>query len=140
MRGIPYYLMQQPLKIPTDRSFGFTFAVVFALVGAWLLWRGSRWGVPVLGVGGAFALIAVSIPGLLHPFNVVWMKFGFLLGKVVTPIVMGLIFFLMFAPVGLYFRMIRRDALLRSFERDKTSYWIERTPPGPDGKTLPRQF
>jgi predicted membrane metal-binding protein len=132
--------MQQPLKLPTDRSFGFTFAVVFALVGGWLLWRASRWGLSVLGVAGAFALVAIVVPRILHPLNVVWMKFGFLLGKIVTPIVMGLIFFLIFTPVALYFRLINRDALLRSFERDKASYWVNRTPPGPDGKTLPRQF
>jgi hypothetical protein len=68
------------------------------------------------------------------------MHFGLLLNKVVSPVVMGVIFFVIFAPVGIFFRLTGRDALRRSFERDLTTYWIDRKPPGPDGKTLPRQF
>lgn len=132
--------MSKVLKIPTDRSFGFTFAAVFALLGAWLTWRANRFGVPVLGAAAAFALIAIAIPRILHPLNVGWMHFGMLLSKIVSPIVLGVIFFVLFVPVGLFFRLTGRDILRRSFERDRPSYWIDRTPPGPDGKSFPRQF
>jgi predicted membrane metal-binding protein len=132
--------MKTPPKIPTDRSFGLTFAVVFTLVGAWLLWKGNRLAVPSFGVAAVFALLAFTVARVLHPLNVVWMHFGLLLNKIVSPVVMGVIFFLVFAPVGIFFRLTGRDALRRTFERDLPSYWIDRSPPGPDGKTLPRQF
>jgi hypothetical protein len=132
--------MKGPLKLPTDRSFGFTFAVVFALLGGWLLWKASPWGIYALGASAAFAVLAVVVPKILHPLNVVWMRFAALLNMVVTPIVMGVIYFGIFTPVALVFRIKGRDALRRSFERDGATYWIDRTPPGPDGQTLPRQF
>ena len=132
--------MDRSLKIPTDRSFGFTFAVVFTLIGGWMVWRANRFGLPFLGTAAAFALMALAVPRVLHPLNVAWMHFGLLLNRIVSPIVMGLIFFGIFTPVALLFRLKGRDALRRSFERGLGSYWIDRTPPGPDGKTLPRQF
>ena len=133
--------MSQALKIPSNRSFGFTFAGVFAVVGAWMIWRANRLGLPALGVSALFAIIAVTLPRILHPLNVAWMHFGLLLSKIVSPIVLGAIFFVLFTPVGLLFRVIKRDALHRAFDRDQRSYWIDRSPPGPDGKTsFPRQF
>lgn len=132
--------MTKGIKLPTDRSFGFTFAVVFALIGGWLTWKAHRFGVGFLAAAGLFALIAIVAPKLLHGLNVVWMRFGALLNQVVSPIIMGVIFFGVFAPVGLLFRLRGRDALRRKFEPESTSYWIPRDPPGPDGKSLPRQF
>jgi Saxitoxin biosynthesis operon protein SxtJ len=132
--------MRLKTKIPTDRSFGCTFAVVFGLLGAWLLWRSNRFAVPVLGLGGLFAVAAVTIPRILHPLNVAWMHLGLLLNRVVSPIVLGAIFLLVFVPVGLWFRISGRDALHRSFDRDLRSYWIDRVPPGPTRSNFPRQF
>ena len=133
--------MSNALKLPSNRSFGFTFAGVFAVVGAWMIWRANRLGLPALGVSALFAVVAVALPRILHPLNVAWMHFGLLLSKIVSPIVLGAIFFVLFTPVGLLFRVIKRDALHRAFERDRRSYWIDRSPPGPDGKTsFPRQF
>jgi predicted membrane metal-binding protein len=132
--------MKKGLKLPSDRSFGFTFAVVFALVGGWLFWKGSRFGVWFLGASTLFALVAVVVPRVLHGLNIVWMRFGWLLNQIVSPIVMGVIFFGIFAPVGLFLRLKGRDSLRRKYEPGAKSYWIARDPPGPDGKTLPRQF
>ena len=132
--------MDRPLKIPSDRSFGFTFAVVFTLIGGSLLWRANRFGVLLLAAAAAFALVAVAVPRVLHPLNVAWMHVGLLLNRIVNPIVMAVVFFGMFTPIALFFRLRGRDALRRSFERRLASYWIDRTPPGPEGNTLPRQF
>jgi hypothetical protein len=129
---------QPPL--PTDRSFGFTFGVVFGLLGAWLAWRGSAYALPSVVAAAAFAIVAVVRPMLLYWPKVVWMRFGALLNKVVSPIILGAIFFVVFTPVALYFRLTGRDALRRRFDRDAKSYWIERVPPGPEGKTFERQF
>ena len=132
--------MKTPVKLPSDRSFGFTIAIALSLLGGWLWWKASRWGLPLLGVGAAFALFATVLPRLLRPLNIAWMWFGALLNMIVSPVIMGLIFFLVFTPVSLFFRLKGRDALNRRFDRGLTSYWLNRTPPGPDGATLPRQF
>jgi predicted membrane metal-binding protein len=128
------------LKVPSDRSFGFTFAVVFGLIGSWLWWRASKAGPPFIAAGAVFALVAIVIPRILHPLNVVWMRFGLLLNKIVSPLILGVVFFVVFAPVGLFFRLIRRDALHRSFDSKRASYWNDRTPPGPAGESFPLQF
>ena len=132
--------MKTPVKLPSDRSFGFTFAVVFSLLGGWLWWKASRYGLPLVGVGAAFALVAMLLPRVLRPLNIAWMWFGALLNMIVSPVIMGLIFFLVFTPVSLFFRLTGRDALRRRFDRALPSYWLNRTPPGPDGASLPRQF
>jgi hypothetical protein len=128
------------LLLPTDRSFGLTFAVVFALAGGWLLWRGNDYAVVALALAGAFLLAALAFPKVLHPLNVAWMYLGYLLNKVVSPIVMGAIFFGLITPVAVAMRLRGRDALRRRYEPAGRSYWIERDPPGPDGSTFPRQF
>lgn len=130
----------QKIKIPTDRNFGFTFAVVFGLAGSWLWWKKSQYGLHVLGAGAVFALLAAIFPKILHPLNIVWMQLGRLLNMIVSPIVLGVIFFLVFTPVALWFRLIRRDALNRKFDRASASYWFHRTPPGPDAESFPQQF
>lgn len=132
--------MKTPVKLPSDRSFGFTFAVVFALLGGWLWWKSSRWGLPFIGIGAGFALIALLFARILRPLNVAWMHFGALLNMIVSPIIMGLIYFVVFTPFSLFFRLTGRDALRRRFDRALPSYWLNRDPPGPDGATLPRQF
>ncbi len=132
--------MKTPVKLPTDRSFGFTFAVVFLLAGGWLWWKASRFGLPLLGVSAGFALIALTVPRILRPLNVVWMYFGALLNLIVSPIIMGVIYFGVFTPVALFFKLTKRDALHRAFDSKRPSYWVDRTPPGPDGASLPRQF
>ena len=132
--------MSQRIKVPTDRSFGFTFAVIFALVGTWFAWNASRWGVPLLAAAAVFALAAALIPKSLHPLNVLWMRFGLFLNMIVSPIVLGAIFFGFLTPVALFFRLRGRDVLYRSFEKQRSSYWFDRDPPGPDASSFPRQF
>lgn len=132
--------MERPIRIPTDRSFGLTFAVVFGLIGAWLLWDSSRFAFVSLAAAAIFALLAFIAPRVLHPLNVAWMYLGLALNRVVSPLVMGVVFFAVFTPVALVLRAKGRDALRRGFERNLATYWIDRIPPGPDGKTLPRQF
>ena len=132
--------MSKDLKLPTDRSFGFTIAGALAVIGAVLMWRSHRFGVPFLGVAAAFALAALTVPRILRPLNVVWMYFGMLLNKIVSPLILGLIFFVLFTPVSLLFRVMGRDVLRRKYEPKSRSYWIDRSPPGPGGDSFPRQF
>jgi saxitoxin biosynthesis operon SxtJ-like protein len=113
------------------RDFGLTTgAIVAGLFGAFFPWVLERaypiWPWIVLGVLGCWALIA---PDSLRPVYRGWMKVGLLLSKVTTPIVMGAIFFLIIVPVGLIMRVMKRDPMRRSFQRDMASYRIESEQP-----------
>ena len=82
------------VKTSSDRGFGIVFCIVFLLIGLWPLIGGGAprwWG---LGVAGAFLAAAFLCPGILRPFNRLWTAFGLLLHKVVNPLVMGMLFFL----------------------------------------------
>lgn len=131
---------QPQIALPSDRSFGLTFAVVSAIGGAWMIWKGrSYWSVPVV-VAAFFLLASFAFPRLLHPLNIGWMWIGHLLNRVVSPIVMGVIFFALFTPVAAIMRLRGRDVLHRKFDAARESYWIRRDPPGPEGSTFPRQY
>jgi hypothetical protein len=130
----------EEIKGPSDRSFGIVFVVVFAVIGAWPLFHGR----PVRGwallVSTALALVSAVRPGLLHPANVVWMRFGLLLSKVMNPVVTGLVFYAVVTPIGLLMRLFGKDPLRLRREPRAATYWIERQPPGPKPETMSHQF
>ena len=132
----------QTPPLPSERSFGLTMAVVFGLLGGWLGWRGSL-SAPVIGILGAallFLLAALLFPRPLRPLNIAWMRFGLLLNRIVSPIVMGVLFFVLLSPIALLMRWRGRDALHRRFDPSRSSYWTDRDPPGPEGSSFPRQY
>jgi predicted membrane metal-binding protein len=129
-----------PIDLPSDRSFGLLFAVVSALVGAWMLWRGNRFVNVAFGLAALFLIAALAYPRILRPLNIAWMYLGLLLNRVVSPIVMGVIYFGLFTPIATVMRLRGRDVLRRRFDPALDSYWINRDPPGPDGSSFPRQF
>ena len=94
------------------------------------------------GYAGHRALVAFALvrPSMLHPLNVAWMKLGLLLGRVVTPIVMLLVFVVAVLPTGLVVRAMGKDLLLLKRAPTKSSYWIRRDPPGPPPESLKDQF
>lgn len=130
--------------LPSDRSFGLTFAAVFGIVTGLALWRGwlenDLWKY-TLGIALALLLVSLTVPGILSPFNRIWMAFGALLHKVVSPVILGLIYFVVISPVALFFKLTGRDELRRKYDSGAKTYWIKREPPGPDGpSSFPRQF
>jgi hypothetical protein len=110
--------------MPSDRKFGWTFAVLFFLAGAFA----HPW---MMAVGALLAVITMTRAHWLAPLKVAWMRFGELLNKIVSPVVMGVIFFVVFTPVALFMRVTGRDALARRYEPAAPSYWKRRDPPGP---------
>ena len=125
----------------SNRSFGNTFAGVFALVALWPVIFGDgavRSWAAVLAAG--FALVAWWHPALLAPWNRAWLRLGLALGRFVSPIAMGIVFYLTVLPVGLLLKVLRKDPLRLRLQRDAASYWIERKPPGPDPKAMDQQF
>ncbi len=110
--------------LPSDRKFGWTFAALFFVVGAFA----HPW---MMAVGAALAIITLARAHWLAPIKAAWMKFGELLNKIVSPVVMAAIFFVVFTPVAVFMRLIGRDALARRYEPASPSYWKPRDPPGP---------
>jgi predicted membrane metal-binding protein len=124
----------------SDRSFGFVFAAVFAIVGAWPLLDGQWPRFWPLVVAGLFVLVATFAPWFLRPLNAVWIRLGVLLHRVVTPVVMGIVFFLVVVPTALIMRALGKDSLRLRLDQDAETYWIKREPPGPAPQTMTRQF
>ena len=93
-----------------------------------------------LAIAAAVLGVALFAPHLLRPFNRLWFRFGMLLHKVVTPVLMGVVFFLTVVPTGLIFRLFGKDLLRLRCDNDAETYWIDREPRGPEPDTMPNQF
>ena len=129
-----------PVKSSSDRSFGIVFTVFFAIVGLLPLLHAHGIRLWALTLSAVFLLLALLIPSVLAPLNRFWTKFGMLLHHIVSPIALGILFFLVVTPIGLIMRALGKDPLRLRFDRSAASYWIERTPPGPDADSLKNQF
>ncbi len=130
--------MSPPL--PPDRHFGYLFTVVFAALAVMSYFRGGH-GYPWLaGAAGTVAAVTLARPSWLRPFNALWMRFAGLLHHVVSPVILGVIFFLVITPVGMVQRIAGRNEMRRNFEPGSESYWIIREPPGPPPESLRNQF
>ena len=126
--------------LPSNRSFGLLFVVVFALAASWAWWKGSAslsWWIAAMALTLGVTFVA---PRLLTPLNRAWMKLAELLHRVVSPLVLGFLFFAVVTPFGLIRRWLGGDPLVRKFEPERQTYWIERSPPGPPPDSFPHQF
>jgi predicted membrane metal-binding protein len=124
----------------SERGFAIVFAVVFVLVGLWPLLSGGLVRAWALLIAAAFLLAGFAAPGILAPLNRLWFRFGMALGRIVSPVVMGILFFGTVMPTGLLMRLFRKDLLRLRFDPAAESYWIPRDPPGPSAESLKQQF
>jgi len=124
------------VKISSNRSFGIVFFIVFLLIALYPLIYGGEIRIWSLVVSIIFLILGLLNSKILAPFNKIWFKFGILLGKIVSPLIMGIIFFLVVTPIGLTMRLIGKDLLNLRYNKNK-SYWIEKN--GPKSK-MKNQF
>jgi hypothetical protein len=124
----------------SDRSFGIVMAAAFAVLSLISLWYGGRIWPWTGGLAALFLAAALFYPAALNPLNRAWHRFGLLLHRVVTPVVMGLLFFGAVLPTGLVMRALGRDLLRLKRQPDADSYWIVRSPPGPAPETMKDPF
>jgi predicted membrane metal-binding protein len=117
------------VKIGSDRNFGFFFAAVFLIVGLWPLMDSGlvRWW--SLGLAAALVFLIMFWTAPIRPLNVAWFKFGLLLGRVIAPVVMAVLFILVVFPTGLIMRALGKDLLRKKMDRNTPSYWITREEP-----------
>ncbi len=116
------------------------FAVVFLLIALARFWHGTHtwplYAVIALGFAGA----GLFRPALLAPLNRIWARLGLLLGKIVSPIVLGGLFFLVIAPAAMILRWMGKDLLNLRREPKAATYWLVRDPPGPAPESINDQF
>ena len=124
------------IKIGSNRGFGIVFFIVFLLISLFPIIKGNDIRIWSLIVSLIFLLLGVMNSTVLSPLNKLWFKFGLLLGKFISPIVMGFVFFLVVTPIGLLMKLLGKD-LLNLKKKNVETYWIEKT--GPKSK-MKNQF
>ena len=110
----------------SNRSFGFLFFVVFLIIGLWPLKNGGNINSYFLIASAIFFILGLINAKILSPLNKMWIKFGEILGIVIAPIVMAIVYFIFLTPVSLIVRVLGKDLLGLKFLKEKKSYWIKR--------------
>jgi len=111
--------------LPTNRNFGIVFTVVFLIISFWPLLKNGDIRYWSLIISFIFFVLALMNSKILTPLNKVWMKFGLILGKIVSPLVMGLIFFFVVTPTGIIMRLLGKD-ILNLKKNSKNTYWLKK--------------
>ena len=128
------------IKVPSERNFGFVFFIVFTLIGLFPKLHGEH--VRGWAIMGAifFGVSAILAPKLLAPLNRLWARIGQILHHFVSPIALGLIFYLTVLPTGFLLRIFGKDPLKLRIDRAANSYWVKREPQSPSAESLNNQF
>ena len=124
------------IKVGSNRSFGIVFFIVFFLIATYPLLSEGDLRLWSLFISIIFLILGILNSKILSPLNKIWFKFGIFLGKIVSPLVMGLIFFVVVTPIGILMRFLNKDLLNLKFNKSST-YWIEKN--GPKSK-MKNQF
>ena len=113
------------IKRSSNKSFGIVFCIVFLLIGIWPILNNESHRFWALVISLVFLILGLTNSKLLTPFNILWFKLGILLGKIVSPVVMGIIFFFVVTPTAILMRLFKKDLLNLKFNKNY-SYWIEK--------------
>ena len=124
------------IKISSNRSFGIVFFIVFLLIALYPLLKGNDLRIWSLLISFIFLALGLINSKILTPLNKLWFKFGLLLGKFISPLIMGIIFFIVVTPIGIIMRLLKKDLLNLKYNKKET-YWIDKS--GPKSK-MKNQF
>ena len=125
------------IKISSNRNFGLVFFIVFLIVSTWPLTNEEPVRIWSAIISLAFLILGLMNSKLLTPLNKLWFKFGMILGAIVAPVVMGVVFFLVITPTGFFMKIIGKDLLKKRYDKKKETYWIKRDKPV---GTMKKQF
>ena len=114
-------------KNDTNKGFGILFFIVFVLIGIWPLFSAEPLRLWSVIVASLFLILGLINSRILTPLKILWIKFGELLGKIIAPIVMSIVFFVIITPIGLFLKAIGKDVLNLKLDKKIKSYWIEKT-------------
>ena len=124
------------IKISSNRSFGIVFFIVFLLIALYPLLKGNDLRIWSLIISFIFLILGLINSKILSPLNRLWFKFGLLLGRFISPLIMGIIFFVVVTPIGIMMRLLKKDLLNLKYNKKET-YWIDKS--GPKSK-MKNQF
>ena len=113
-------------KMSSNRSFGLLFSFVFLIISLWPLLNEAPVRIWSIVIAIIFLILGLVNSKLLTPLNILWYKFGFFLGSIVAPIIMGFVFYLVVTPTGFFMKIRNKDLLNMKFDNKKKSYWINR--------------
>ena len=116
------------IKISSNKNFGLVFFIVFILIAFYPLVKGGEFRIWSVVISTIFLVLGLLNSKYLTPLNKIWFKFGIFLGKIISPLVMGIIFFFVVTPISILMKILRKDLLNLDYNNDK-SYWIKKTEP-----------
>ena len=117
--------MQEKIKLPSNRNFGIVFSIVFLIIAIWPILNQNEIRIWSIIISLIFLILGLINSKFLSPLNKAWFKFGLILGGVIAPIVMGIVFFLVVTPTGLIMKALGKDIL--GLKRNKNNtYWLEK--------------
>ena len=125
------------IKISSNRSFGIVFFIVFLFIALYPITYGEDIRIWSLIISFIFIILGLLNSKILTPLNKLWFQFGVILGKIISPIIMGIIFFLVVTPIGLIMKVLGKDLLSLKYNKKDNTYWIEKN--GPKSK-MKNQF
>tara|TARA_B100002003_G_scaffold244371_1_gene270350 strand:+ start:105 stop:500 length:396 start_codon:yes stop_codon:yes gene_type:complete len=120
-------LHESKIRIGSNRNFGLVFFFVFLIVSLLPLLKEEPFRIWSIVISIIFLILGLMNSKLLTPLNKLWFKFGLFLGSIVSPIVMGIVFFLVITPIGFVMKIMGKDLLNKKKDNDKKSYWINRS-------------
>ena len=124
-------------KKTQNRSFGILFFIVFLVLSLWPLTKNSELNIYLLSIAIIFLVLGLINSKILSPLNRTWIKFGEVLGRIIAPIVMAIVYFIILTPISLIVRIFGKDLISLKFKKDLNSYWIKRNK---DLGTMDKQF
>ena len=119
-------MKNQNIKLPSNRSFGIVFFIFFLIIALWPLKSGLDIRIMPLIISIIFLILGLFNSNLLKPLNFLWMKFGLMLGKFISPIIMALIYYLTVVPTGLIFKILNKNLFNIKKKNSQKSYWINK--------------
>ena len=129
-------MQNNKIKIGSNKSFGIVFFIVFLLIALYPLLKDNDLRIWSLVISFIFLILGLINSKILTPLNRLWFKFGLLLGKFISPLIMGIIFFIVVTPIGIIMRLLKKDLLNLKYNKKET-YWIDKS--GPKSK-MKNQF
>ena len=119
-------LPKPKIKTSSNRSFGLVFFIVFLILGLWPIKNEGEIRIWLVIISLIFLILGMMKSKLLTPLNHLWFKFGMILGAIVAPVVMGVVFFLVVTPIGIIMRLMGKDLINKKNNKKKETYWIKR--------------
>jgi hypothetical protein len=139
-RGFHEQLAEGKVKKSSERTFGLVFAAFLCVIGLVPLIHHGHIRLWALVAAAVFLVVALVVPRILQPLNHLWFLLGRLLHRIVNPLVMGVLFYVVITPAALLIRLAGWDLLSLKRDPKAQSYWVHRTPPGPEPQSLKNMF